>query len=534
MWGSDLFDLVYQAILDPERFDDLAAALAAQSEASADGDGEPERFAEGFRHASVLLHRLAAPGPMRPEEFLVAASGRIVAAGTEAEAVLGAAAGGALAELDFDPKDRNELLGFCKPGARARDWRLVRCAARSGDLRLVAAYGPETGGGEEMWRFVLLDGAAADIAAPFGAAFGLTEAEREVAVALLDGFSPSEIAARRGTTLQTVRTQIKVLLRKTGAEDMRRLVRMAAAVARGAVLASRGAAPDEAPADRLLTVGRRTVEWMQAGDPGGSPVLHVHGALGGMAPPVLTNEALARAGLRWIAAARPGHGRTDPAQDAVGQAVEDALAVMDAAGAATARLCVFSTGLPVALALAARAPGRFTEMLILSGAAPYDGLAGMRGMTPSQRAYALLARNWPRALRFLTELGIRRLRAWGPARYGEAVFGGVAADRALCREPGIARQLYDGFEFHVAQGPDAFMEDARLINTDWRGLAEGVRLPMTWLHGAEDRTAPCARAEAWAHALGARFEAFPETGHLLPFQHPGAVLRALGGLNLGA
>lgn len=237
MWGSDLFDLVYQAILDPERFDDLAAALAAHGEAALGSpelaalDAEPERFAEGFRHASVLLRRLAHAGPVRPEEFLVAPGGRIISSGEEAKSLLGATAGASLDELEFDHQDRQVLVLFLRSGVGARGWRLARCGTSSrNQTRLVAAYGPENGeGGLPIFRFVVLDGAAADIAAPFGAAFNLTEAERDVVVALLDGRSPAEIAADRGTTLQTVRTQIKALLRKTGAEDMRRLVRMAAA-----------------------------------------------------------------------------------------------------------------------------------------------------------------------------------------------------------------------------------------------------------------------------------------------------------------
>ena len=529
MWGSDLFDLVYQAILDPERFDDLAAALAAQSEAALDsGDAEPERFAEGFRHATTLMHRLSHPGPVQAEEFLVAASGRVVAAGAQATAILGVAAGAMLADAEFDPQDLKELQGFLRPGGRAQGWRLARCASRQGETRLVAAYGPEGDGEQPAWRFVLLDGAAADIAAPFGAAFGLTEAEREVAVGLLDGLSPAEIASRRGTTLQTVRTQIKVLLRKTGAEDMRRLVRMAAAVARGAMLANRAAAPADAPvAGALMSVGRRSVEWFETGDPAGAPVVYVHGALGGFRPPSLTARDLSDAGIRWISLARPGHGRTDVAADAIAAGVEDALAVMDAAGIGKARLAAFSTGAMTALALAARAPERFDRLVIVSGAAPYEGLESLRAMSASQRAYALLARSWPRALRFLTELGIKRLRTWGPARYGESVFPGVPVDRALCREPEVARQLYDGFEFHVAQGPDAFMQDARQAASGWGGLAEGVKAPIVWLHGAGDGTVPCGLAEAFARRLGADFQVTEGCGHLLAFQHPDLVLKTL-------
>ncbi len=57
----------------------------------------------------------------------------------------------------------------------------------------------------------------------------LTPAEREVALAVLDGASNREIARRRGRSVRTVTTQIETIYRKLGvscrAELARRLTR---------------------------------------------------------------------------------------------------------------------------------------------------------------------------------------------------------------------------------------------------------------------------------------------------------------------
>lgn len=55
-------------------------------------------------------------------------------------------------------------------------------------------------------------------------AFGLTAAETRLADALLIGQSPQEYADRTEVSITTVRTQIRALLAKTGASNMRTLL----------------------------------------------------------------------------------------------------------------------------------------------------------------------------------------------------------------------------------------------------------------------------------------------------------------------
>ena len=61
--------------------------------------------------------------------------------------------------------------------------------------------------------------------------FGLTAAEAEVARALAGGATKAEVAAARGLQETTVRTQVRALLAKTGAMNLRDLERMLAGLA---------------------------------------------------------------------------------------------------------------------------------------------------------------------------------------------------------------------------------------------------------------------------------------------------------------
>ncbi|HSC88986.1 MAG TPA: helix-turn-helix transcriptional regulator [Polyangiaceae bacterium] len=62
------------------------------------------------------------------------------------------------------------------------------------------------------------------VTAPEDLGGGLTQAEREILLAIAGGASNAEIALRRGTSLRTVANQVAGLLRKLGAGSRSELV----------------------------------------------------------------------------------------------------------------------------------------------------------------------------------------------------------------------------------------------------------------------------------------------------------------------
>lgn len=62
------------------------------------------------------------------------------------------------------------------------------------------------------------------LAAMLRSRFGLSLAEAEIAIAITDGADLRAVAAARGVSIQTVRSQLKSIFRKTGATSQARLV----------------------------------------------------------------------------------------------------------------------------------------------------------------------------------------------------------------------------------------------------------------------------------------------------------------------
>jgi DNA-binding CsgD family transcriptional regulator len=95
----------------------------------------------------------------------------------------------------------------------------------------LAAAEPEGRGrvpGQALVLLRELTAAAPPRAALLRELFGLTAAEAEVARGIVGGATKSEVAGARGLSETTVRTQVRAVLAKTGAANLRDLERLLA------------------------------------------------------------------------------------------------------------------------------------------------------------------------------------------------------------------------------------------------------------------------------------------------------------------
>jgi DNA-binding CsgD family transcriptional regulator len=219
-----------------------------------------------LRRGLQLRHRLAAVAPassgpaglaaldgLAHGVLVVDAGLRVLLANVAAEAMAAASLGFRF-RRDAAREMAQTLMVPCHREDVARLAALVGGAAMAGEpggaLRLRADHG-EAGvaalitplparlaeaplhiGGRVPGRaLVMLREIAAPIAPSAGLLrelFGLTAAEAEVARALAGGATKAEVAAARGLRETTVRTQVRALLAKTGAANLRDLERMLA------------------------------------------------------------------------------------------------------------------------------------------------------------------------------------------------------------------------------------------------------------------------------------------------------------------
>ncbi|TML31052.1 MAG: alpha/beta hydrolase [Actinobacteria bacterium] len=223
----------------------------------------------------------------------------------------------------------------------------------------------------------------------------------------------------------------------------------------------------------------RSLEYLVAGPPDGTPLVFHHGTPGAaVALPALVDAASVR-GLRLVTYARPGYGgSTAHPGRSIADAAADTAAVLDALGAGTFVTLGWSGGGPHALACAALLPDRCLAAASVSGVAPYDaeGLDWSAGM----------------------------------AAENLAEFAAAAAGEA----EEFADYLARTFRTALGTGIGGWRDDDLAFVRDW-GVPLKARCPVSVWHGGQDRMVPLHHGR-WlvANWDGARDRLQPGDGHL--------------------
>jgi len=225
--------------------------------------------------------------------------------------------------------------------------------------------------------------------------------------------------------------------------------------------------------------------WDQSGT--GDPILLIMGHAYGSDMWHRTAPELA-ASYRVIRFDNRGVGRTSdpPGSYPVPLMAGDALAVLDAAGAASAHVYGVSMGGAVALQLALDHPGRVRSLILGCTAASAAGAS--RG--------ALLTR-----VRTLLPAPVLNRMAW-KLLYGPDTPASRRAD-----DHQIVKRTR-------SSGRGRRGQITGLASFDVTGRLAEIRIPALVMHGAQDRIVPAANAQQLAGAIaGARLVIFPDAGH---------------------
>ncbi len=271
--------------------------------------------------------------------------------------------------------------------------------------------------------------------------------------------------------------------------------------------------------------GDRRVAWSELGDPDGAPVLWCHGGLSSRVDAALA-PADALRGVRLITVDRPGIGESDRWRGhTVADWVDDARAVLDAAGVEHAGVVGWSAGGPYALAVAARAPDRVTRIATMGGMGPARthaerkqlGLAVDRLLLPLSRRTPWLAR------------GILRVASGHDRERAKRTTLKMLSDsdrRVL--GPLSAELVTGGTHAASAHGTAGTIDDYRAVGSDWGFDLGSVRAPVALFTGDDDTAVPPAIVEQVATLLpSVSVHHLPDTGHYVMVEHTPAVIATL-------
>ncbi|HEX9551538.1 MAG TPA: alpha/beta fold hydrolase, partial [Candidatus Limnocylindrales bacterium] len=297
----------------------------------------------------------------------------------------------------------------------------------------------------------------------------------------------------------------------------------------------------ELPSGRALAIA----EW---GDPGGRPVLLLHGAPGSrlIAPDPAVSEAMS---IRLVTFDRPGYGGSDPAPGRrLVDGAADVAAVIADLGLGEVEIVGWSSGGPYALAAAATRPDLIRAVAVVAGTAPLGELPhALDGYSPEERALVeTIRRGEPGARERALEQQagyaasptavLDRAAEAGGAEAGAAEAGGAEAGGAEASDPeapiparpevvaALRAMLVEG----ARQGSAGYADDTIAELGDWGFSPATVVAPVDLWWGAHDKLTPRDHLDALARLVPtARVHVIPDAGHSLLLTAWPEILEAL-------
>ena len=275
--------------------------------------------------------------------------------------------------------------------------------------------------------------------------------------------------------------------------------------------------------------GGRVVAYATWGDPGGRPLLLLHGTPGSRFSRSPDPEVYRRLDAHTVSFDRPGYGRSTAQRDrTILSVADDALAVADAVGWDRFAVLGVSGGGPHALAVGARAPDRVSVLGLAVGGAPAD-FVDPDDLIAINREGLRRAREEGRESleEFLTEPAAKAAADPG-AMLDAAMADAPEVDREMLARPDVRATLVESLREAFVNGPVGWFDDSYALSTPWGFELRDVTVPVYMWYGEADRNVPLGAVERMAAELRVEsFEVIPGAGHLGWLMQEEQVLRTL-------
>ena len=274
----------------------------------------------------------------------------------------------------------------------------------------------------------------------------------------------------------------------------------------------------------------RTIAYVGLGDPGGRPVLALHGSPASRLGFGFLHEPASALGLKVICPDRPGIGGSSPSPTPTVAAYAAGLAELaDALGIGDYAVLGYSCGGPYALAAAALASGRVTAAATMAGVAGVDWPGATEGLDPLDLRLVTWTTTHPRRARALLRLTRFLMRRMPGASARSFVKNLSESDRRAVAE--LPDDGHAGLGFAAEafrQGTAGVFDDYHRWGSPWGFDPAATAVPVHIWQGDDDTLVPIAHAEHLvATTPGSVLHRLDGVGHVSIQEHAADILASL-------
>ncbi|QIA64942.1 alpha/beta fold hydrolase [Vibrio astriarenae] len=355
--------------------------------------------------------------------------------------------------------------------------------------------------------------------------YKLTQAETQLAKSLLASKSLNQISEDRHVTINTVRTQLKSIFKKTGCHRQSDLVRTLIAntklqhVSDYKKRETLGRYQLESYNQTIFLRDGRTLSYSDVGCDGDDVVILIPPSTGSryqVHPNVLP---LKKHQLRLITIDRPGYGLSSPHPNrTLSSFAVDVEALLDKLNVNNASVLGYCGGGPYALAIASYLGERVNHLSLVSSVTPYEPINLFHGIKSSNKLLAQIAIRSPEVLTPLLKL-IASSVVKDYEKYFDQIYPHLCeSDAVALSEPAVTDNFIHAFREALRQGTASFAQDLVLLSRPWNINMQSIQCPITLWHGVLDQHVPISLARKFIQQLpNATLREEPNLGHFLVY-----------------
>ncbi|SPO07625.1 uncharacterized protein DNG_10320 [Cephalotrichum gorgonifer] len=276
---------------------------------------------------------------------------------------------------------------------------------------------------------------------------------------------------------------------------------------------------DEDPTSQhFVSPDGRKIGFACFGAQSGPTIFYLHGFPGSRVSGRFFDEPAKKLGARIVAVERPGIGISSPQPGR--KLLDHADDIRDLAEHLDIKsygIIGLSGGGPYALACAYSLPEEnLKSVSVVCGMGPIE--MGTKGMSWSNWLMFNGLMYFPRLMRWFQNEVVKVLRRIPNEKIVDAAtkklsgessrgwFRGNPTDNRILSNPELLTVMLDSYREHYRQGADGFMEDGRVLTSDWGFRLEDIRssIPIQLWYSRHDTNVPIQMGEAIAASLGSR------------------------------
>lgn len=335
--------------------------------------------------------------------------------------------------------------------------------------------------------------------------YDLSRSEAEVAAHLALGLSLDEIAEKKKTSINTIRTQIKNTYAKTKTNRQGELVSL---ILNGPALWLRLLqTSDEGKVIGSGVIGGSTsfvklsddriLSYADYGPRKGTPVFLFHHLLGSLTEKPEDESLLMRLGIRLIVPERPGIGQSTPQEDRhLIDWADDIRQLADHLQLPRFHILGFSSGGPHAAACATLLEDRVETVGLVASLFPVDELPDSAGIGLPQRVLTSIARHWPSGAQSLLEFRYRKILETPDEAVADFKQKGNKADREMLDDPAINAIRLGNLRRARRVPVSLFAHELIILSRPWGFSVSDINVPVKIWHGGQDEYVSAEHARA--------------------------------------